>query len=128
MFHIRLQLAFQLLNQPVVMTSQDFPTSEKETAMPTSAFRTYRSLRGALRALGLALGFLLLATVPASALAASAQKTADVVIIGAGPAGLNAARQAVLAGAKKVIVLEMRPRTPGESDLPAWGTRPQLLN
>ena len=43
----------------------------------------------------------------------AAEADADVVIIGAGGAGLSAALEAVANGAEKVIILEMTPLTGG---------------
>ena len=56
---------------------------------------------------------LLLVSVIASGLAETADETADLLVVGAGPAGLSAAVSAVENGAEKVIVIEKTGKTGG---------------
>ena len=56
---------------------------------------------------------LLLMSVLPSSLAETAAETADLLVVGAGPAGLSAAISAVENGAEKVIVIEKTGKTGG---------------
>ena len=56
---------------------------------------------------------LLLVSVIAPGLAETADETADLLVVGAGPAGLSAAVSAVENGAEKVIVIEKTGKTGG---------------